>query len=116
MGLVKSPIYEKEREEKKMLRELSIRKLNNIVCIEIKAKRYDDAWAILSRFNDLLGVGSCVLRIIAYRRNWVSHLQLLANNNALPVLPHEKQWYIFLIGDTTKLPNVLSSWNGQRAT
>ena len=25
-----------------MLRELSIRKLNNIVCIEIKAKRYDD--------------------------------------------------------------------------
>lgn len=31
-----------------------------------KAKRYDDAWAILSRFNDLLGVGSCVLRIIAY--------------------------------------------------
>ena len=47
-----------------------------------KAKRYDDAWAILSRFNDLLGVGSCVLRIIAYRRNWVSHLQLLANNGA----------------------------------
>ena len=42
MGLVKSPIYEKEREEKKMLRELSIRKINNIVCIEIKAKRYDD--------------------------------------------------------------------------
>lgn len=47
-----------------------------------KAKRYDDAWAILSRFNDLLGVGSCVLRIIAYRRNWVYHLQLLENNGA----------------------------------
>jgi hypothetical protein len=42
-----------------------------------KAKRYDDAWAILSRFDHLLGVGNCVLRTIAYRRNWILSLQSL---------------------------------------
>ena len=41
-GACKKPLYEKEREEKKMLRELSIRKLNNVVFIEVKAKRYED--------------------------------------------------------------------------
>lgn len=42
-----------------------------------KAKRYDDAWSILSNFNDALGVGRCALKAIAYRRNWLYSLHSL---------------------------------------
>mgnify|MGYP003470606724 CR=1 FL=1 len=54
MGLVKSPIYEKEREEKEMLRELNIRKLNDVVFIEVKAKRYEDNYKELCLMIDYI--------------------------------------------------------------
>lgn len=47
--------------------------------VKDKAKRYDDAFAMLSRFNNLSGVGKCVLKIIAYRRNWISRLNMLSS-------------------------------------
>lgn len=45
-----------------------------------KAKRYDDAWSILSNFNSVLGVGRCALKAIAYRRNWLYSLQSLSDS------------------------------------
>lgn len=45
-----------------------------------KAKRYDDAWAYLSRCGDLPGIGRCVLKIIAYRRNWIAWLRILTED------------------------------------
>ena len=42
-----------------------------------KSKRYDDAFAALSQFNDIGGIGKCVLKAIAFRRNWVETLRLL---------------------------------------
>lgn len=43
-----------------------------------KASRYDDAFAALSKFHDLGGLGKCVLKAIAFRRNWLDTLRLLA--------------------------------------
>ena len=43
-----------------------------------KASRYDDAYAALSRFHDLSGLGKCVLKAIAFRRNWIDTLRLLS--------------------------------------
>ena len=43
-----------------------------------KAKRYDDAFSRLSQFNDLGGIGKCILKAIAFRRNSIETLQLLS--------------------------------------
>ena len=43
-----------------------------------KASRYDDAYAALSRFHDLSGLGKCVLKAIAFRRNWIDTLRFLS--------------------------------------
>lgn len=43
-----------------------------------KASRYDDAFAALSQIQDLGGLGRCVLKAIAFRRNWIDTLRLLA--------------------------------------
>ena len=53
-GACKKPLYENEREEKKMLRELSIRKLNDVVFIEVKAKRYEDNYEELCLMIDYI--------------------------------------------------------------
>ena len=42
-----------------------------------KAKRYDDALAILSCFDNMYEIGNCVLKIISFRRNWLSRLKML---------------------------------------
>ena len=52
-GLVKSPFI-KTKERKKMLRELSIRKLNDVVFIEVKAKRYEDNYKELCLMIDYI--------------------------------------------------------------
>ena len=44
-----------------------------------KASRYDDAFAALSQFQDLNGLGKCILKAIAFRRNWVDTLRLLSD-------------------------------------
>lgn len=44
-----------------------------------KASRYDDAYAALSQFHDLPGLGRCVLKAIAFRRNWLDMLRYLSN-------------------------------------
>lgn len=44
-----------------------------------KASRYDDAFSLLSQFHDLTGIGKCVLKAIAFRRNWVESLRLLTD-------------------------------------
>ena len=44
-----------------------------------KASRYDDAFAALSQFHDLGGLGKCVLKAIAFRRNWIDTLRFLSN-------------------------------------
>lgn len=43
-----------------------------------KVSRYNDAFAALSQFQDLGGVGRCVLKAIAFRRNWIDTLRLLS--------------------------------------
>lgn len=43
-----------------------------------KASRYNDAFAALSQFQDLGGLGRCVLKAIAFRRNWIDTLRLLS--------------------------------------
>lgn len=45
-----------------------------------KAKRYDDAFALLSQFHDLSGIGQCALKAISFRRNWIENLRLLTEN------------------------------------
>lgn len=44
-----------------------------------KASRYNDAFAALSQFQDLGGIGRCVLKAIAFRRNWIDTLRLLSD-------------------------------------
>ena len=44
-----------------------------------KGKRYDDAYTALSKFHDIDGVGKCILKVIAFRRNWVEQLRLLTD-------------------------------------
>ena len=44
-----------------------------------KSKRYDDAYAALSKFHDIGGMGKCILKVIAFRRNWVEQLRLLTD-------------------------------------
>ena len=46
-----------------------------------KASRYDDAFSTLSQFNDLGGLGKCILKAIAFRRNWIDTLHLLDDGN-----------------------------------
>lgn len=46
-----------------------------------KGKRYDDALAALSKFHDIDGVGKCILKVIAFRRNWVEQLRLLTDGD-----------------------------------
>ena len=43
-----------------------------------KGSRYKDAFASLSQFQDLGGIGRCVLKAIAYRWNWIDTLRLLS--------------------------------------
>lgn len=43
-----------------------------------KASRYNEAFADLSQFQDLGGIGKCVLKAIAFRRNWIDTLRLLS--------------------------------------
>ena len=47
-----------------------------------KANRYNDALEMLSSFHDLNGIGRCVLKVIAYRRNWVEQLTLLTEGES----------------------------------
>lgn len=42
-----------------------------------KSSRYDDAYAAISQFHELPGIGQCVLKVIAFRRNWVDTLRRL---------------------------------------
>ena len=44
-----------------------------------KSKRYDDAFAALSQFQDLGGLGKCIIKAIAFRRNWFDTLRLLSD-------------------------------------
>lgn len=70
-----------------------------------KAKRYDDALAFLSRFNDLNGLGSCVLKIIAYRRNWLSRLGMLVSEE-VDIFSIAMDYYERRPSDLTNLPSV----------
>lgn len=45
-----------------------------------KAKRYADAYAKLSMFHDIQGVGRCALKVIAFRWNWINSLKALSND------------------------------------
>ena len=47
-----------------------------------KAKRYDEAFSLLSNFNDLNGIGKCILKVISFRRNWIYRLKMLAENDS----------------------------------
>ena len=45
-----------------------------------KGSRYKDAFASLSQFQDLGGIGRCVLKAIAFRWNWIDTLRLLSES------------------------------------
>lgn len=47
-----------------------------------KSKRYDDAYAALSQFQDIGGLGKCMLKAISFRRNWISKLHMLDDGEA----------------------------------
>ena len=47
-----------------------------------KVSRYNDALEMLSSLHDLNGIGRCVLKVIAYRRNWVEQLTLLTSGES----------------------------------
>jgi len=68
-----------------------------------KVQRYNDALAILSHFHELDGRGKCVLKIIAYRRNWLSKLDTLtAGDNDIFTVASD--YYHHQQSDTSVLP------------
>lgn len=68
-----------------------------------KAHRYNDALAILSRFHELNGRGKCVLKIIAYRRNWLSRLDVLTAGDK-DIFTVASDYYHHRQSDTSILP------------
>ena len=68
-----------------------------------KARRYDDALNILSHFHELNGRGKCVLKIIAYRRNWVSSLDALTVGDR-DIFTVASDYYHHRQSDTSILP------------
>ena len=69
-----------------------------------KSKRYDDALDILSRFNDLDGIGNCVLKIIAYRRNWINRLEMLSCDGGTDIFSVASDYYHRRESDYSALP------------
>lgn len=47
-----------------------------------KSDRYDAADAALRQFHDLPGLGKCVRKAIAFRRNWIDTLRLLTDGDS----------------------------------
>ena len=74
-----------------------------------KAKRYDDAYAKLSLFNDIQGVGRCALKVIAFRRNWINSLKALSND-VCDVFRVACSFY-----ENEELPEAIDSMTGEKA-
>lgn len=48
---------------------------------EYKNKRYDDAYAALSMYSNMNGIGKCAMKIIAFRLNWINNLKALCDGD-----------------------------------
>jgi hypothetical protein len=57
-----------------------------------KQKRYEDAYTLLSEFDKKTAHSLCILRVIAFRLNWVDKLKSLCNSKSTTF---NHAWYFF---------------------